>query len=187
MLRYYVTNRAGGDVIVHAARAIKQGVDMIQVREKDLAARDLLSLVVRIRDLARGTATRVLVNDRLDVAIAAGVDGVHLPASGLPPALVRPHVRVMGVSTHSVAEAVAAERAGADFVVFGPVFETPGKRTAGLAALQSVVAAVKIPVLGIGGITATNMDAMMATGAAGIAAIRLFQELDESPLGESPR
>src|SRR5688572_14918702 len=111
MIRYYVTNRHDGDVIEHAARAIKQGIDMIQVREKDLPSGDLLSLVCRIRDLAVGTKTKILVNDRLDIALAAGVDGVHLPADGLPPRLVRPHVVLMGVSTHSVAEATAAENA----------------------------------------------------------------------------
>ena len=175
MLRCYVTNRHDGDVLVYAARAIEAGVEMIQVREKDLDARALLELVSRIRDLAKGSSTKVLVNDRLDVALAAGIDGVHLPGNGLPPARVRPYVRLLGVSTHTVAEAVAAEQSGADFIVFGPIFDTPGKMSAGLEALRNVVSAVRIPVLGIGGINATNMDSVIATGAAGIAAIRLFQ------------
>src|SRR5262245_12468802 len=100
MLRCYVTNRHDGDVITYAARAIKQGVNMIQVREKDLSARDLLNLVVRIRDLAKGTSTEILVNDRLDVALAAGIEGLHLPANGLPAEVVRPHIQLLGVSTH---------------------------------------------------------------------------------------
>jgi len=175
MIRYYVTDRRRGEVVDCAARAIRDQVDMIQIREKDLPARELLALVTRIRDLAAGTATRILVNDRLDVAMAAGVSGVHLPGNGLPPQRVRPLVNVLGVSVHSINEAVEAERAGADFVVFGPVFASPGKTPVGLAPLRSVVHSVKIPVLGIGGITPSNAQDVLNTGAAGIAGIRLFQ------------
>jgi thiamine-phosphate pyrophosphorylase len=149
---------------------------MIQVREKDLEILDLYQLVSRIRDAAAGTATRILVNDRLDVALAAKVDGVHLPANGLPAARVRPFVKVLGCSTHTVDEALQSERDGADFVVFGPVFETPGKRPVGLDALRRVCTAVKIPVLAIGGVTSENAGLIVAAGAAGIAAIRLFQK-----------
>src|SRR5262249_27533649 len=101
----------------------------------------------------------------------------HLPSYGLPAAQVRPHVRILGLSTHSVAEAIAAEQARADFVIFGPVFDTPGKQAVGLEALRSVTAAVHIPVIAIGGITHANSSQVMETGAAGIAAIRLFQSL----------
>jgi thiamine-phosphate pyrophosphorylase len=148
---------------------------MIQIREKDLPARELLKLVNRIRDIAEGSPTRVLVNDRLDVAMAANIDGVHLPGNGLPADRVREFVKVMGVSVHSLEEAVAAEAARADFVVFGPVFATPGKSPAGLAALAHVAAGVRIPVLGIGGINDRNAQQVLAAGAAGIAAIRMFQ------------
>jgi thiamine-phosphate pyrophosphorylase len=175
MIRYYVTDRQQGDIVGFAYRAVREGVDMIQVREKDLPARELFKLVSRIRDLATGTKTRVLVNDRLDVALAAGVDGVHLPSNGLPVDRVRPLVKVLGVSVHSLQEAIIAEKARADFVVFGPIFDTPGKNAIGLEPLREVVAAVKIPVLAIGGITAKNTQQVRATGAAGIAAIRLFQ------------
>ena len=175
MIRYYVTDRRGGDVIQFAERAVRNGVDMIQVREKDLSTRDLLNLVNRIRDIAKGSRTRVLVNDRLDVAIAAGIDGVHLPGNGLPAQLVREFVKLMGVSVHSVEEALDAEAAKADFVVFGPVFATPGKSPAGLEALSRVVARVRIPVLAIGGINEQNASQVMDAGAAGVAAIRMFQ------------
>jgi thiamine-phosphate pyrophosphorylase len=175
MIRCYVTDRRQGDVIESARRCIDTGVDYIQIREKDLPAAALLELAVRIRDLAAGTATRLLVNDRLDVAIAARIDGVHLPAYGLPAVQVRPRVRILGVSTHSVAEAIAAEQAQADFIVFGPIFETPGKQAVGLEALRSVTAAVHIPVLAIGGITHANSKHVVEAGAAGVAAIRLFQ------------
>src|SRR5262245_2543312 len=185
MIRCYVTDRRQGDVIESARRCIDTGVDYIQVREKDLPTVELLELVVRIRDLATGTATRVLVNDRLDVAIAARIDGVHLPTYGLPAAQVRPQVRILGVSTHSVVEAIAAEQAQADFVIFGPVFDTPGKQAVGLEALRSVTAAVHIPVIAIGGITNSNSAQIMESGAAGIAAIRSFQSLyPPLPLGE---
>jgi thiamine-phosphate pyrophosphorylase len=175
MIRYYVTDRRQADVLTCAARAVRNGVDMIQVREKDLPAKELLNVVCRIRDIAAGSRTRVLVNDRLDVALAAGIDGVHLPANGVPPARVRPLVKQLGVSIHSIEEAIEAEKAGADFVVFGPIFDSPGKTAVGLEPLSSVVAAVNIPVLAIGGINETNSQLVLDAGASGIAGIRLFQ------------
>jgi thiamine-phosphate pyrophosphorylase len=178
MIRCYVTDRRQGDVMQYARRSIDLGVDYIQIREKDLPTTELLDLVVGIRDLAAGTATRVLVNDRLDVALAAQVDGVHLPAYGLPAIEVRPRVRVLGVSTHSIPEAIAAEQAQADFVIFGPIFDTPGKHAVGLDALRSVTAAVHISVIAIGGITNSNSGQIMEAGASGIAGIRLFQAGD---------
>src|SRR5205823_281782 len=125
------------------------------------------------RDLAAGTKTRILVNDRLDLALSAGIEGVHLPADGLPAGRVRPLVNLLGVSTHSVEEAIAAEQARADFIVFGPIFDSPGKNAVGLEPLRLVVSAVKIPVLAIGGMTRTNSDQVLKAGAAGIAGIRL--------------
>ena len=175
MIRYYVTDRRQGDILAAAARAIRDGVDMIQVREKDLPARELFDLVCKIRDLAAGTKTKVLVNDRLDIALAARIDGVHLPSNGLPPERVRPLVRLLGISVHALQEAVEAEGARVDVVVFGPVFDSPGKTAVGLEPLREVAAAVKIPVLAIGGITSQNSDQVLEAGAAGIAGIRLFQ------------
>jgi thiamine-phosphate diphosphorylase len=175
MIRYYVTDRSRGNVIDYAAQAIHDGVDMIQIREKDLAARELVELTCKIRDIASGTRTRILINDRLDIAIVADIDGVHLPGNGLPADKVRPLVKVLGVSVHSVAEALQAERARADFVVFGPIFESPGKTPVGLDPLKQVVKAIKIPVLAIGGITIENSSEVIKAGASGIAGIRLFQ------------
>jgi thiamine-phosphate pyrophosphorylase len=170
-----VTDRRRADVLACTARAVHNAVDMIQVREKDLPARELLEFVCRIRDIAAGTTTRVLVNDRLDIALAAGIDGVHLPGRGLPTARVRPLVRQLGVSVHTVSEAIEAEKAYADFVVFGPIFDSPGKTAVGLEPLRMVVSSVNIPVLAIGGITETNSQEVLDAGAAGIAGIRLFQ------------
>lgn len=175
MIRCYVTDRRQGNLLSFVNTAVRDGVDFIQVREKDLDARALYELVCRVRDACAGSTTRVLVNDRLDVAIAAKIDGVHLPGNGLPIDRVRPLVRVLGCSTHSLDEAVHAERSGADFVIFGPVFETPGKTPVGIDALRRVAAAVRIPVLAIGGITRENTKEVLEAGAAGIAAIRLFQ------------
>ena len=175
MIRYYVTDRRQADVLESARRAIAGGVDMIQVREKDLPARELFELVCKVRDLASGTKTRVLVNDRLDVALAAGVDGVHFPANGLPSDRVRPLVKVLGVSTHTLEEALQAEAAHADFIVFGPVFATPGKTAVGLEPLREVASRVRIPVLAIGGVTAAIAEEILNAGAAGIAGIRIFQ------------
>jgi thiamine-phosphate pyrophosphorylase len=175
MIRCYVTNRHSGDLDASVSRAVADGVDYIQIREKDLSTRELFELASRVRERAAGSSTKVLVNGRLDIAISAGLDGVHLPASGLPPARVRPFVRTLGVSTHNVEEAIQAEQAGADLVVFGPIFDTPGKTSVGIPALRAVTAVVRIPVLAIGGITFANAPEVIAAGAAGIAAIRLFQ------------
>jgi len=175
MIRCYVTDRRQGDVLTHVARAIANGIEMIQIREKDLAAADLLDLVCRVRDKASGTTTKVLVNGRLDIALIAGIDGVHLPGDGLPAAQVRPHVRTLGVSCHSIEEAIRAESDHADYIIFGPVFETPGKKAVGLDALIRIIEAVRTPVLAIGGITAKNTPEVLAAGASGIAAIRMFQ------------
>lgn len=175
MIRYYVTDRSRGNVIDCAAHAIHDGVDLIQIREKDLSARELFQLACTIRDLASNTKTRILVNDRLDVALAARLDGVHLPGNGLPADRVRSLVNVLGVSVHSVNEAVEAEQAQADFVVFGPIFDSPGKVAVGVEPLRQVAGSVKIPVLAIGGMTFENSAAVLHAGAAGIAGIRLFQ------------
>src|SRR5262249_2361711 len=124
---------------------------------------------------------RILINDRLDIALAAGIDGVHLPGDGLPARRVRPLVRLLGVSTHMLEEAIEAERAGADFIVFGPIFDTPGKCPVGLEPLRMVTSQLKIPVLGIGGVTAENSRDVLDAGAAGIAGIRLFQNRGRTP------
>jgi thiamine-phosphate pyrophosphorylase len=176
MIRCYVTDRRTADVVETAKRWIADGIEMIQLREKDLDGAALLALARTIVGAAAGAGTRVLVNDRLDVALAAGAHGLHLPSDGLPVALARPHVDHLGVSTHTPAEARAAEENGADFVVFGPVFDTPGKTGVGLDPLREVAAALTIPVLAIGGITEDNTPLVLDAGAAGIAAIRMFQQ-----------
>jgi thiamine-phosphate pyrophosphorylase len=168
------------------ANAARGGVDWIQIREKDLGGRALAELVRRAMEKAPGT--RILVNDRLDVAIGTGAAGVHLGAKSLPVAEVvkwrragnAPPGFLLGRSCHSLEEAVEAERAGADYIFFGPVFATPSKEEygapQGTAKLRDVCARLGLPVLAIGGVTAENFQECFHAGAAGIAAIRMFQE-----------
>lgn len=158
--------------------AIRAGVDMVQVREKDLGARDLLDVVRCAVEAARGTPAAVMVNSRFDVALAARADGVHLPASGLAAADVRRASKGMlriGVSTHSLDEARAAMAQGADFITFGPVFDTPSKRRygppAGLERLREVVANVALPVYALGGIKPANVEKVIEIPVAGVAVI----------------
>ena len=175
MIRYYVTDRSSANVVAAARRAAASGVDMIQVREKDLESGALCDLVGVVLETVQGSGTKVLVNDRLDVALAAGADGVHLPADGLPASEVRPLIGLVGLSTHTLDEARHGEAAGADFIVFGPVFATPGKIPIGVDRLREVAEATTIPVLAIGGITVENTPEVIQAGAGGIAGIRLFQ------------
>jgi thiamine-phosphate pyrophosphorylase len=172
-------------LIDFAERALAAGVDMIQIREPDLSARDLFSLAQSITRLARLRDARVLVNDRADVAASTGA-GVHLTTRSMTPDVVRatfgPDL-LIGASTHSHREAAAAQRQGADFVVFGPVFDTPSKRRfgrpVGLGPLGQVAADLTIPVLALGGIKITNFQEAIDAGAAGVAAISLFTESDD--------
>jgi thiamine-phosphate pyrophosphorylase len=172
-------------------RAAASGVDWIQIREKDLEARPLAELVRLAMESTRGTSTKILVNDRLDVALAAGAAGVHLGEASLPVHEVAEWRRSsghaefqIGASCHSVESARAAERVGADYIFFGPVFSTPSKAAfgppQGIERLREVCAAVRIPVLAIGGVNAENAASCMEAGAAGFAAIRLFQELSDA-------
>lgn len=172
-------------------RAIAAGVDWIQIREKDLDSRSLIALVRFAVAEARSTPTRILVNGRLDVALAAGAAGVHLGEQSLPVVRVAEwrrstgHVDFrIGVSCHSLEAAREAERGGADYVFFGPVFATPSKTAfgppQGIERLREVCAAVEIPVLAIGGVSAENAPACLDVSAAGIAAIRLFQDVKNS-------
>jgi len=166
------------DILRLVRAAVDAEVPLFQIREKSLPARALFELVSRAAELTRGSKTRLLVNDRSDIARAAGADGVHLTAQSLPVEVVRSIYGadfLIGVSTHSLDEARAARAGGADFVVFGPVFETPGKSPVGVDALRAVCAAVRIPVLAIGGVTHDNVSRAIDAGASGIAAIRMFQ------------
>ena len=189
----YVTDRralggdAGDALLAAIRRAAAGGVNWVQIREKDLLARDLLELTCAAVAIA-GSSASILVNDRLDVALAARAAGVHLGNESVPVGEVvrwrnsghAPRGFLIGRSVHQLAEAVDAERAGADYALFGPVFATPSKLAygppQGLSRLAEFCRAVRIPVLAIGGVTEENAADCLRAGAAGIAAIRLFQQ-----------
>lgn len=182
-----ITNRArlrepGLDAVVaQVRRAADAGIDLVQVRERDLEGRALCDLVSACVAAVRGTGTRILVNDRLDVALAAGAHGVHLRGASFPAARARavsPPGFLIGRSIHSVDEARAAYRGGGlDYLLFGHVFATaskPGLAPAGLDRLAEVAAATPLPVLAVGGITPDRAALVAGAGASGFAAISMF-------------
>lgn len=177
----------------HSARLLKllsaavaARVSLIQLREKNLNARALYELTSQVVALTRGSSTRLLVNDRADIARAAGADGVHLTTRSLEAAVVRAAFGddfLIGVSTHSIAEARAARAAGADFVVFGPIFQSPAKtiygEPLGLGKLQQAAAeCAPFPVIALGGIDQLGALDCISAGASGIAGIRIFSECE---------
>ena len=203
----YVTDRKSLSLQVSSANVAalvekiatlaRAGVDWVQIREKDLSARQLTGLArgalrcVPVHPDKDPGMTRILVNDRFDVALTAAAGGVHLGESSLPVGDVKLFVRsfvsakdfMLGVSCHSLESVKAATSSGADYVFFGPVFATPSKAAFGephgVRRLAEVGRSVPIPVLAIGGITVANAGECFAAGAAGIAAIRLFQDAPE--------
>jgi thiamine-phosphate pyrophosphorylase len=206
LLLYYITDRSQfpGDESVRRRRLLEKmaeavhcGVDYIQLRERDLSPRELeilaleaMSVIDNLRTGNSKLKTGFLINSRTDIAIACGADGVHLRSNDISPSEVReiwaksgtrtfrgqaPARATVGVSCHTPAEVASAAAQNADFVVFGPTFEKANSRPAGLEALREVCQQ-KIPVLALGGISVENAEICMLAGAAGIAAIRLFQE-----------
>jgi thiamine-phosphate pyrophosphorylase len=179
---YLITDRRlaepGGGLIGVVERALTGGIKGMQLREKDLGGRDLFELALRLRDLTRRYGARLLINDRLDIALATGADGVHLPRNGFPPDEARRFLggeKLIGVSTHSVEEALEAERAGADFITLGPIYATPSKaqygEPVGLGPLNEASRKLKIPVFAIGGIKKEMLKEVVSAGAFGVAVI----------------
>jgi thiamine-phosphate pyrophosphorylase len=198
LVLYYITDRSQfpGDedsrhsqLLATIAQAAACGVDYIQLRERNLSTRDLEALArAVVHELRTGNQklkTGVLINSRVDVALACGAQGVHLRSDDISPAEARklwmqcgagaPVRMTVGISCHTAAEVARAAAEGADFAVFGPVFEKANARPMGLEALREACQE-KIPVLALGGITVENAEPCIQAGAAGIAAIRLFQE-----------
>jgi len=182
----YITDRrilpAGALLIDTIARNLNAGVEWVQIREKDLSARDLYDLIRQVLSLANPYRSKILVNTRVDVALAAGAAGAHLPAGSPAPSVWRaitPPGFLLGVSCHTLDEVRAAEDQGADYTVYGPVFPPRSKATVveprGIEGLAQAVCAVRIPLLALGGITAANAEECRRAGAAGIAAISLYQ------------
>jgi thiamine-phosphate pyrophosphorylase len=171
MKRYCIT-----DSLDVAARAAGDGVEMFQIRAKQLATRDLVDLV---RGAVALPGRQILVNTRTDVALACGAHGVHLPAGSIAPSTIRritPPGFLIGVSCHTVEELRAAENEGADFAVFGPVFASITKSVVpiGLDAMRLATASVRLPVYALGGVTTENAPQCIEAGAAGVAGISLF-------------
>lgn len=172
---YVITSRrlAGARSLVDLAAKL-EGVDYLQLREKDLTGRELYHLALDVKQVLP-PGTRLLINDRLDVALAAGADGVHLGENSLPPAVARRLLgpeKIMGVSVHSVTAAREAEKAGADYLLFGHIFPTASKEgipPRGVGCLREVVASVGIPIIALGGINAANARQCLAAGARGVA------------------
>ncbi len=181
-------------LLENVERTAAAGVDWIQLREKDYSGKEWMQLVresLRLISLG-GSASRIFVNDRLDVALACGAGGVHLSENGIPVAeacrlrdeflSARSDKRdfLVGASCHSMGAALGAARAGADYIYFSPIFKTPSKANygppQGLERLSQICRAVQIPVIAIGGIAADSAMSCFQAGAAGVAAIRLFQE-----------
>ena len=220
----YISDRrqlGSGSLATVIRQTLRAGVDMVQIREKDLSSRELTARVEEALSAARelpsvppasripslhhlhpfapfrkGCAPRdsqpsrptrayVLVNDRLDVALGAGADGVHLGGQSMPVQVARqvaPRPFLIGASCHSLREAMAAEAGGADYLVLGPIFETPSKLAygppLGLEELRNVASQIRIPVLALGGITVGRIGPCLEAGASGIAGIRIFQDCE---------
>jgi thiamine-phosphate pyrophosphorylase len=180
--------RLRGDLAAHARAALAgllPGRAAIQLREKDLGGRDLLALARALLPVCRAAGQLLLVNDRVDVALAAGADGVHLPAAGVPAADARRLLgpgALVGVSCHSAADVLRAREAGADYATVSPVYDTPSKRAygppVGLGALADA-ARLGLPVLALGGVSPARVPEVLAAGARGVAVIRAWLEPDD--------
>ena len=175
MRRYCIT-----DSLEVAARAALERVEMIQVRAKEMPARDLTGLVRSV--VAAGRSSRILVNTRTDIALACGAHGVHLPAHSIAPGWIRaraPAEFLIGVSCHTIEELRRAEEEGADFAVYGPVFAAiskPAGPPVGVEALREAVRSVtRLPIYALGGVTRENAPLCLEAGAAGIAGISIFR------------
>jgi thiamine-phosphate pyrophosphorylase len=167
-----VARRRGAIEAALAAR-----VDAIQLRDRAAGGRDLLATAKVLRGATRRGGALLLVNDRIDVARAAGADGVHLPAASFPVAAARALLGagpLIGRSAHAPDEVAVAAREGADYVILGPIFDTPSKREYGAPLGESAITAARapIPVLAIGGVTSANAAGVLRAGASGIAVIR---------------
>jgi thiamine-phosphate pyrophosphorylase len=169
---------AGRPLPAVVADALRGGLRAVQLREKDLGAARLFEIAVELRRLTRDHGARLLINDRIDVALAAEADGVHLGRSGLPVCQARRILgdkRLVGYSAHSAAEALQAQQDGADYVTLGPVFRTPSKEAfgepLGVAALAEASRILDIPVFALGGIKESSVADVLSTGIHGVALI----------------
>lgn len=167
-------------------RVLTVDAPAIQLRERDLSARDLLALAREVQAFTAAHRSQLLINDRIDIALALEGVGVHLRSNSLPVSVVRQLLgaeRLLGLSVHGVEEAVQAESQGADYVIFGPIYETPSKQAfgppLGLHSLEKVCRLVRIPIIGIGGVTVARVGEMRQAGAFGVAVITAILGADD--------
>lgn len=178
---YLITGRhqAGGRPLTAVVRqALEGGIRAVQLREKDLPAAELYRLATKLRSITSEFDARLIINDRLDIAMAAGADGVHIGINSLPVAVARSVMgkdKIICYSAHDVDEALSAQADGADFVTFGPVYHTPSKieygEPCGVKKLADAVSALNIPVIGLGGISEANVTDALSAGIRGVAVI----------------
>ncbi len=166
--------------LIHAA--VQTKISLIQIREKQLPARLLYELVAAAENVTRKTGVKLLVNDRADIALAAGADGVHLASRSLSADIIKrnfPKNFIVGASAHTIEEADAARRQGADFITFSPIYSSPGKgEPQGIEKLREVCEHLKpFPVIALGGVDTTNYQAVLEAGAGGFAAIRFLSDV----------
>lgn len=178
---YLITDRTlakGGNLPVVVAEALQGGVKAVQLREKDLTSRELFTMATELRELTACFGAKLFINERTDIALAVGADGVHVGRSSLPLPQIRKLLgpeRLIGYSAHGIEEALQAAATGADFITFGPVYFTPSKAAygppVGLEKLQVACSKLSVPVYALGGITMENIPAVLNAGSAGVALI----------------
>ena len=179
---YLITDRklftSHSSLLTSIEEALKGGLKAVQLREKDSGTRDLLDMAYMMRDLTEGYNAKLFINDRVDIALAAKADGIHLGRESIPAHAVRKisgNQLLIGISTHGIDEAIEAERDGADFITLGPVYQTPSKlkygNPIGIETLKKVKSEVSIPVLAVGGIKLSKVKEVREAGADGIALI----------------
>ncbi len=176
---YAITDRKRykPDFLQTVEEILKKGVKILQIREKDLPPDELFNLVKQVKKLTDAYNAKLIVNDRLDVAVLAGADGVHLPSKSIPIAEVKKNFPnlIVGKSCHSIEELKEAEKQGADYVFLSPVFFVEGKgKPIGIETLKQAGKETNIPIYALGGITKENLKSVLDTGVFGVASIRLF-------------
>ena len=186
---YLITDRKstrGREISFVVEEALKGGVKMVQLREKDLSSRDLYATAYEMRKLTARYGALLCINDRIDIALAVNADGVHLGNSSIPVPRARKILganRLIGVSCHTMENAIDAQEKGADFITFGPVFYTPSKAAygnpLGVDKLGDITRTLRIPVFALGGVTREKVPQVIGAGAHGIALISAVMAADD--------